>query len=532
MSGVKPSSEEARTFRGQTRPKTIRQPPENKAVFRMTSLVKWAVTLFLCSGALAELPAQQVPARLTLDEAIRMARLGNPNFQSVRNDTRVADWSVRSAYGELMPFANLSSSLSWQGKGEQQFGSLTTSQLGFGNEPSYYFSSYNAGLNYSIGAESLYRPGREKAARNATVALIDQAEANLVRDVTILYMDVLRQQEGFLLAQQELERARFNLRLAEGQLEVGTATPRDVRQAEVSVGRAEVTLLQAEFAVSNARIALLVILGAEVPQEFSVVSEFEVRAPVWSEAELVEMALTRNPGLIAERANENVANSDVKMARSSYYPSLSLSAGLSGFTREASSVESMISQARAGVAGQQQQCHLLNQVYGRLVDPLPAQDCSVFVFTPDQEQAITARNNAFPFDFTRQPARASLTVSVPVFQGFSRQLRVESARAAREDARHRLRGAELDLRAQIASSLAAVRTAYETERIEERNQAVAAEQLRLATEQYRVGSASFLDLVEAETVMAQADRERVASIYSYHDLLANLEALVGASLRP
>ena len=73
---------------------------------------------------------------------------------------------------------------------------------------------------------------------------------------------------------------------------------------------------------------------------------------------------------------------------------------------------------------------------------------------------------------------------------------------------------------------------YESALIEERNQAVAAEQLRLATEQYRVGSASFLDLVEAETVKAQADRERVASIYAYHDLLANLEALVGARLRP
>ena len=498
----------------------------------MTSVLKYALTLLLCSATPAFLQAQEVPFQLTLEEAIEIARRNNPEYQATRNDSEVADWSVRSAYGELLPFANLSSSLSWQGQGEQQFGSLTTSQLGFGNEPSYYFSSYNAGLSYSIGAESLYRPGREKAARNATVAFISQAEANLVRDVTIFYMDVLRQQEGFVLAQQELERARFNLRLAEGQLEVGTATPRDVRQAEVSVGRAEVTLLQAEFAVSNARLALLVILGAELQQEFTVVSTFEVRQPIWSEAELVTMALERNPGLIAERANETVADSDVKIARSSYYPSLSLSAGLSGFTREASTVESMISQARAGVAGQQQQCYLLNEVYGRLVDPLPAQDCSRFVFSPDQEQAITARNNAFPFNFTGQPPRASLTVSVPVFQGFSRQLRVESARAAREDVRHRLRGAELDLRAQIASSLAAVRTAYETERIEERNQAVAAEQLRLATEQYRVGSASFLDLVEAETVKAQADRERVASIYAYHDLLANLEALVGARLRP
>ncbi len=496
------------------------------------SVVGWVLTLTLCSGASSALRAQQVPSRLTLDEAIRIARLHNPAFQSVRNDSRVADWSVRSAYGDLLPFANLSSSLSWQGRGEQQFGSLTTSQLGFGDEPSYYFSSYSAGLSYSLGAESLFRPKRERAARNATFALIDQAGVNLERDVTIRYLDVLRQQEGYLLAEQELERARFNLRLAEGQLEVGTATPRDVRQAEVSVGRAEVTLLQAEFAASNARIALLVMLGAQVPQEFTVVSEFEVREPIWAEEELVAMALEGNPGLNAERATETVAASDVRMAQSSYYPSLTVSAGLSGFTREASSVESLISQSRARSIGQQQQCQLLNEVYGRLVDPLPRQDCSGFVFTPEQAEAITAQNNAFPFDFTRQPARASLTVSVPVFQGFSRQLRVETARAAREDARHRLRGAELDLRAQIASSLAAVRTAYETELIEQRNQAVAAEQLRLATEQYRVGSASFLDLVEAETVMAQADRERVGAIYAYHDLLANLEALVGAGLRP
>jgi len=173
-------------------------------VFRMIPMARYALALLLCCATSSWLQAQEVPFRLTLDEAIRIARLQNPGFQSVRNDSRVADWSVRSAYGDLLPFANLSSSLSWQGRGEQQFGSLTTSQLGFGDEPSYYFSSYNAGLSYSIGAESLFRPGRAKAARNATVALIDQAEANLVRDVTIIYLDVLRQQEGYLLAQQEL----------------------------------------------------------------------------------------------------------------------------------------------------------------------------------------------------------------------------------------------------------------------------------------------------------------------------------------
>jgi outer membrane protein TolC len=60
---------------------------------------------------------------------------------------------------------------------------------------------------------------------------------------------------------------------------------------------------------------------------------------------------------------------------------------------------------------------------------------------------------------------------------------------------------------------------------------VAAEQLRLARERYQLGSTSFLELVEAETVKAQADRERVAAVFAYHDAVAALEAVVGTPLR-
>jgi len=38
-------------------------------------------------------------------------------------------------------------------------------------------------------------------------------------------------------------------------------------------------------------------------------------------------------------------------------------------------------------------------------------------------------------------------------------------------------------------------------------------------------------LVEAETVKAGADRDRVGAIFAYHDALASLESVVGISLR-
>ena len=87
------------------------------------------------------------------------------------------------------------------------------------------------------------------------------------------------------------------------------------------------------------------------------------------------------------------------------------------------------------------------------------------------------------------------------------------------------------LKADLASGLSTLQTAYEAALIEEENQVWADEQLRLAQERYRVGVATFLELGEAETVKAQADRDLIAAIFAYHDALANMEALVGTSLR-
>ncbi|MBI4522177.1 MAG: TolC family protein, partial [Gemmatimonadetes bacterium] len=96
--------------------------------------------------------------------------------------------------------------------------------------------------------------------------------------------------------------------------------------------------------------------------------------------------------------------------------------------------------------------------------------------------------------------------------------------------RHRERELELQLRADIAAGLAAVETAYQSAQLEARNQLVADEQLRLAQERYRLGAASFLELVEAETLKAGADRAQLDAVFSFHDALAGLEAVVGGRL--
>ena len=243
------------------------------------------------------------------------------------------------------------------------------------------------------------------------------------------------------------------------------------------------------------------------------------------------MAVSGNPDLAASRASEESARYDVRNARSAYFPSLSVSTGFSGFAQQASSTAGQ--EARAIASGQAaiQTCMVQNDLLSRLARPLPPRDCSQLATPESVLEAIRAGNDAFPFDFTRSPPSVGLSISVPIFQGLSRQRGVEAARAALSDSRHQLRQQELALRADVEIQLELVRTSYATAMLEERNQTLADDQLRRARERYRLGLSDFLELSEAVTVKARADREGIYSVFTYHEAIADLEATVGASLR-
>ena len=472
-----------------------------------------------------------VPVSLTLEEAIDIARRNNPGLQAVRNDQDLANWNVRSAYGALFPSASVGGGVTWQGAGEQTFGSLTAEQLGFANQPSFLFSNYSLGLEYQLNGSTLMAPGQAKADRLATLAELADAEANLVFQVTQGYIDVLRQTEQLRVSEQQRERATFNLRLAAARLAVGSATGVDVAQAEVAVGRAEVTVLQTANALETARIRLLQQMGVALDSPFVPTTPFGLSEPLWDREELYQMGLENNPNLRSLRASRSSSSYGVKMAKSSYFPSMNLSARTSGFTRQASSSALEVQQGEFQAQSSIQNCLFFNDLFSRLADPLPSQDCSQFQFTDGDARQIERQNRGFPFGFTGQPPIASISISLPIFQGLSRQRQVTEAQVLLEDLDLGLREEELALRADIATTLATVRTAYRAALIEEQNQTVADEQLRLARERFTVGLADFLELLEAETLKVEADREQIAAIFAYHDFLANLEAVVGNSLR-
>jgi outer membrane protein TolC len=509
--------------------------PIRRAAFPRTAALLLAAAAMPMGAAFAqEAPAREAPATLTLEEAIALARRSNPNFLAQANDESAADWQVRQAWGALLPSATASMGFDYQAAGVARLGILTGSDLGLGQTPAYYSSGYTLGLGYEIGAASLFRVGEARAARRSAEARTEAAAFALRAEVTRQYLAARRARDGIELARRELKSAAENLALAEARVRVGAAPPLEAKQAEVEHGRAEVALLQAESDAEAEVFRLMELLGVELDREIELTSEFEIFEPRWTLEELTAMAATSHPGLRAMRAAEEASRAAVRGAKSAYLPTIRVSAGWSGFTRKAGDPDYLLAQARRSAQSSIESCELMNRISAGLSSPLPDRpaDCAALALTPADEAAILAGNDVFPFDFTRQPFTAGISVSLPVFQGFARRLRVETAQVAADDARHARRAEELRRRTEVATALRALQTAYRTVGLEQRNAAAAEEQWRLARERYRVGAGSFLELTQAEAQWTRANRDALAAVYAFHEALAALESAVGQPLRP
>jgi outer membrane protein len=270
--------------------------------------------------------------------------------------------------------------------------------------------------------------------------------------------------------------------------------------------------------------------------EYQLASQFDVFEPTWSRSDLVDQALSRHPSLVAYRAQESAGKAQVRQAWSSYFPSLYFQASWSGRARQIGDTEYLVGQAQGSVINSQQNCEFWNQVAAGLSTSLSdyPKDCSAqqYIWTDAKRQAVLNANDVFPFDFRSEPLSLYLQVSFPVFQGFTRQRQVAEAKAASEDARYNRRAEELRIQTAVTQAYDGLMTAVQVVRIEGRNREVATEQLQLAQERYRLGAAPFLELLEAQSSMAEAERDYLNATYRFHGAIWALEAAVGERLRP
>ena len=214
-------------------------------------------------------------------------------------------------------------------------------------------------------------------------------------------------------------------------------------------------------------------MPAPEPLVIALTDTFPVTEPPWTQQQLIDLALAQNPPLLALRARRESAAWSTRAARSTFLPSLFFSAGKGGYRQQA-------------------------------------------------DTTTTAGTN--PISFT-------IGGSIPIFEPLSRNDAVEQARANQDDLAQAIRSGELTVRSGVTAAYHTLLAAFRTIDLQRKNKAAATEALDLATQRYRVGAGSYLELLDARVTADQADANYVTAVYDYHKAIAALENAVGRPLR-
>lgn len=461
---------------------------------------------------------------LSLQQAIALARQSNPTYLGTVTGRRSADAAVRAAYGAFLPSLSSSFGAGYQAAGSQVFNGLT-----FTGSSDAISSRYSLGVNYNLSAATFMNPKLQKANRTATEANIT-GQAELLRaNVTAAYLNALAAQANSALQDTLVITAQGQVDLADAKMKVGQGTILDVSSAQVALGQAQINALTAHNNTQVMIVTLYQQIGVPVPDSVDLTTTFSGDLPAMALDSLLRLAEGRNPSIGALRASEEAATIGVSTAKSRYTPTLSLSTGWGGNSYEYTNADYLVNSAQASAFGRFANCATNDSI--RTAVGLSAAHCGSPTLAPGEIAAIKSSNSVFPFRFTKSPLSVNATLSLPLFDGFSREQTVQQAIAQKDAAKYQLKAQELQTSTQITQAYLNLQLAHKTIALRQQNAEMARQQFQFAEDRYRVGQATYLDVTTAHGTFVQAQVDRLNSVYDYQKAFAALESAVGRPLR-
>lgn len=431
---------------------------------RSLMMLLWsaAVAATASVGVAAQVP--MVPsAPLTLEQCVSTALGQSPLEESAEFSLKSATHSAEAEKAPYYPSLGFNLSASrWQRRIFLPNGLLPPGipePTLVGPTDDYSFS-FSAGYLLFDGGERKARLAAARARQKASAADGGRVRQDLILSIHQAYFALAATMAIRDTAQQSLGRAEDHLRIARDRKEAGTVPLMDVTRAASEVADARLSLIRADNTVRQSRGRLATAMGLPASSALEIAPAAETPAPP-DEAQLTSAgtrALQARPSLLAAAHGVEAARRAVDFARSSFSPKVGASAS-----------------------------------YGR-------------------EDA-----GWYPQDKTWL---VGLTVSVPIFTGFSRVENLAKAKVDLGKAEADARQASLVVQEQVWDAYSAVRASYEATEAAEAFTAAARESERLARERYAVGAGPLSDLLDAETALARAEAAQAAAGWDYRSARA------------
>jgi outer membrane protein len=260
------------------------------------------------------------PLTLTLPDALARAQKNSPQFQAAVTAAELAKENRVQARAAMLPSVGESTQyLNTQGNGISPVGRFVT------NDGIHVYREW-AVVHQGMPGSFFIDAGPRLAAYQATVATADQKIALRGLNVTVTqyYYALVAAQRAYAIAEQSLANARRFLQISQALEQGGEVAHADVIRFQLQVSQDERALEDAELTMSQARLNLSVLLFPTFNENFTVVDDLDTPPVLPSIQEARQMASNRNPELAAALGSYHAAGVQVAMAKSAFFPSLSI----------------------------------------------------------------------------------------------------------------------------------------------------------------------------------------------------------------
>lgn len=291
------------------------------------SIISLAIFIFFFHPA----SAQQAPAKLSFEEAVKIGLQRNVILNQQKNQLVGTQAQRLSSYGNFMPNLNIQGSFQRQ-EGQQQ--NTTTGNLE-DLTTDFFNSQVNANLTLFNGLRNINTLAQTNSQVNAQSYLIKRSSQDVVANVANQYLQVLLDQELLRIAAENLATQQTLLEQINGFFEVGSRAITDVYNQDALLKGAQVAHIRAKNALQNDKSLLAQTLQLDPAEDFEVVYPVLVedlkrlsQTPLDS---LISIAMANRADL---KQNDYLAEANkfsFRSTLSNYTPSVSLFANYGSF---------------------------------------------------------------------------------------------------------------------------------------------------------------------------------------------------------
>jgi len=257
--------------------------------------------------ATAPAPAAGAPAKITLEEAIRLALQHNHALQAAR--TTILQNQAQEITANLRP----NPTLSW----DSQFFPLFN--------PGQFSADYISNqAQFDVGIGYLFERGKKRqhrlqAARDQTAVTTSQVDDNqrtLIFNTSQQFIAVLLAESTFQLAKQDVDSFQETVKLSEFRFKAGDMSEGDLLKIKLQLLQFQSDLATAKLAKVQALAALRQFLGFEsVPDEFDVQGDLDYQPVHATLEDLKGLAARSRPDLHAAQQGVTAARSQEALMR-------------------------------------------------------------------------------------------------------------------------------------------------------------------------------------------------------------------------